>query len=96
MAVHDKVRTIGRSGLEVLDIAVSRQCTVEIKEPRDTLALTRRLNGVKLDVVGDPNFAGLKFGQTIPWGSIRASGPEGLRISYRVRTGRDVTGSPEF
>ncbi|CAL9331864.1 hypothetical protein SUDANB1_00083 [Streptomyces sp. enrichment culture] len=96
MAVHDKVRTIGPSGLEVLDIAVSRQSTVEIKEPRDTLALTRRLNGVKLDVVEDPNFAGLKLRQTIPWGSIRASGPEGLRIVYRVRTGRDVTGDPEF
>ncbi|KOG28896.1 hypothetical protein AQJ84_27145 [Streptomyces resistomycificus] len=80
----------------MLDIAVSRPCTVEIKEPRDTLALTRRVNGVKLDVVDDPNFAALKRGQTIPWGSIRASGDEGVRISYRVRTGRDVTGDPEF
>lgn len=96
MAIRDKVRTIGHSGLEVLDIAVSKQCTVEIKEPRDTLTLSRRLNGVKLDLVDDPNFTGLKTGQTIPWGSIRASGPEGLRISYRVRTGRDVTGTPEF
>ncbi|GAB2745806.1 hypothetical protein [Streptomyces bullii] len=96
MAVRDKVRTIGNSGLEVLDIAVSRQCTVEIKEPRDTLTLSRRLNGVNLDLVDDQNFTGLKTGQTIPWGSIRASGPVGLRISYRVRTGRDVTGTPEF
>ncbi|MFE9773458.1 hypothetical protein ACFYOV_17590 [Streptomyces sp. NPDC005931] len=96
MAVRDKVRTIGPSGLEVLDISVSTRCTVEIREPRDTLTLSRRLNGVKLDVVEDPNFTGLKAGQTIPWGSIRASGAQGLRISYRVRTGRDVTGTPEF
>lgn len=35
-------------------------------------------------------------GQTIPWGTIRAAGPSGTRIRYRVRTGRDVTGTPEF
>jgi hypothetical protein len=97
VAIQDKTATIGRSLLEVLHIAVAKQATVEILEPRDFLTLSRRLNGVNLDLVTDDrNFAALKTRQTIPWGSIRASGPAGTRIRYRVRTGRDVTGIPEF
>ncbi|MGW0771877.1 hypothetical protein [Streptomyces sp. NPDC002676] len=96
MAVRDKSTTIGNSGLEVLHISVGRPATVEIREPRDTLALSRKLNAVNIDIVEDQNFTALKRGQTIPWGSIRTSGPVGQEISYRVRTGPDVTGTPEF
>ncbi|WP_433120151.1 hypothetical protein [Streptomyces lavendofoliae] len=80
-----------------LHLSVAKQCSVEIREPRDTLTLSRRKNGVNLDLIeDDPNFTGLKTYQTIPWGTIRALGPEGLRILYRVRTGSDVTLVPEF
>ncbi|MFE9466856.1 hypothetical protein ACFYNW_24910 [Streptomyces virginiae] len=97
MAVRDKIATIGPSRLEQLHLAVAKQATVEILEPRDTLTLSRRLNGINLDLVSeDRNFTALKTSQTIPWGTIRASGPPGTRIRYRVRTGRDVTGTPEF
>ncbi|MFD5234588.1 hypothetical protein ACFWJ5_40020 [Streptomyces qaidamensis] len=97
MAVRDKSATIGRSGIVQLHLSVAKQCTVEIRQPRDTLTLSRRKNGVNLDLIeGNPNFTGLKTAQTIPWGTIRALGPEGLQIFYRVRTGRDVTLIPEF
>ncbi|MEV4333519.1 hypothetical protein AB0K02_23745 [Streptomyces sp. NPDC049597] len=97
MAVRDKTATIGRNRLEQLHLAVAKQATVEIIEPRDTLTLSRRLNGINLDLVTeDRNFTALKTGQTIPWGTIRASGPSGTRIRYRVRTGHDVTGTPDF
>ncbi|MEU6237327.1 hypothetical protein [Kitasatospora sp. NPDC047058] len=97
MAVRNKTATIGPSGLEQLHLAVAKQATVEIMEPRDALTLSRRLNGVNLELVTeDRNFTALKTGQTIPWGTIRASGPSGTLVRYRVRTGRDVTGTPEF
>ncbi|WP_158717933.1 hypothetical protein [Streptomyces sp. NRRL F-2664] len=96
MAVRDKSEVIGRSGLVVLHVAVGHKASVEIREPRDTLALTRRVNGASIQVVEDQNFTALKTAQTLPWGAIRAQGPEGLRVHYRIRTRGDVTGDPEF
>ncbi|MFP1624483.1 hypothetical protein ACLB9X_04570 [Streptomyces sp. 5K101] len=50
--------------MEQLHLAVAKQATVEILEPRDTLTLSRRLNGINLDLVNeDRNFTGLKTGQ---------------------------------
>lgn len=84
-------------GLDRVVEAGAALAAVAEDEPRDTLTLSRRLNGINLDLVTeDRNFTTLKTGQTIPWGTIRASGPSGTRIRYRVRTGRDVTGTPEF
>lgn len=37
MAVRDKIAIIGRNRLEQLHLAVAKQATVEILEPRDTL-----------------------------------------------------------
>ncbi|MFE6195828.1 hypothetical protein [Streptomyces sp. NPDC057838] len=97
MAVRDRSAIIGASGIEQLHLSVAKQCTVEIRQPRDTLTLSRRKNGVNLDLIEDnQNFTGLLTSQTIPWGTIRALGPQGLRVLYRVRTGRDVTFIPEF
>ncbi|MER8096995.1 hypothetical protein [Streptomyces goshikiensis] len=96
MAVRDKSEVIGQNGLVVLDVAVGHKTSVEIREPRDVLTLTRKVNGVSIQVVEDPNFTTLKTGQTLPWGAIRAQGPEGTRVRYRVRTRGDVTGDPEF
>ncbi|MFI1472218.1 hypothetical protein [Streptomyces wuyuanensis] len=96
MAVRDKSETIGRSGLVVLDVAVVHKSSVEIREPRDALTLSRKVNGVSIQLVQDPNFTTLKTAQTIPWGAIRAEGPEGTEVRYRVRTRGDVTGNPEF
>ncbi|MFD6182984.1 hypothetical protein [Streptomyces goshikiensis] len=96
MAVRDKSEVIGRSGLVVLDVAVGHKTSVEIREPRDVLSLTRKVNGVSIQVVEDRNFTTLKTAQTLPWGAIRAQGPEGVEVRYRVRTRGDVTGDPEF
>ncbi|MFD7232096.1 hypothetical protein ACIQMR_37360 [Streptomyces sp. NPDC091376] len=96
MAVRDKSETIGRSGLVVLDVAVAHKSSVEIREPRDVLTLSRKVNGVSIQLVEDRNFTTLKTAQTIPWGAIRAQGPEGTEVRYRVRTRGDVTGNPEF
>ncbi|MFJ3633131.1 hypothetical protein [Streptomyces sp. NPDC090112] len=96
MAVRDKSEVIGPNGLVVLHVAVGHKSSVEIREPRDQLTLTRKVNAVSIQVVDDPNFTTLKTGQTLPWGAIRAQGPEGVRIRYRIRTRGDVTGTPEF
>ncbi|MEV7590631.1 hypothetical protein AB0O42_10180 [Streptomyces sp. NPDC089922] len=96
MAVRDKSEVIGSNGLVVLHVAVGHKSSVEIREPRDQLALTRKVNAVSIQVVDDPNFTTLKTGQTLPWGAIRAQGPEGVQIRYRIRTRGDVTGTPEF
>ncbi|MFE6909640.1 hypothetical protein [Streptomyces erythrochromogenes] len=96
MAVRDRSETIGNSGLLVLHVAVGHKSSVEIREPRDALTLTRKVNAVSIQVVDDPNFTTLKTGQTLPWGAIRAQGPEGTRVRYRIRTRGDVTGTPEF
>ncbi|MCX4718718.1 hypothetical protein ACFWB2_13945 [Streptomyces virginiae] len=96
MAVRDKSEVIGQNGLIVLHVAVGHKSSVEIREPRDVLSLTRKVNGVSIQVVEDPNFTTLKTGQTIPWGAIRAQGPEGTRVRYRIRTRGDVTGDPEL
>lgn len=96
MAIRDKTVTIGRSKIKRLHLAVAKKCTVEIKEASGNIILSRRLNGVRLDFADDNSFTGLKTGQTIPWGTIRAEGEEDIRVVYRVRTGQDVTGAPEF
>ncbi|MFE5521129.1 hypothetical protein ACFQ9Q_25905 [Streptomyces virginiae] len=96
MAVRDNSEVIGQNGLIVLHVAVGHKSSVEIREPRDVLSLTRKVNGVSIQVVEDPNFTTLKTGQTIPWGAIRAQGPEGTRVRYRIRTRGDVTGDPEL
>ncbi|MEY2230561.1 hypothetical protein [Streptomyces sp. BF23-19] len=96
MAVRDRSEVIGRNGLVVLHVAVGHKASVEIREPRDVLTLTRKVNGVSIQVVEDPNFTTLKTAQTLPWGAIRAQGPEGVEVRYRIRTRGDVTGNPEF
>ncbi|MFI5640140.1 hypothetical protein ACIA8H_22385 [Streptomyces goshikiensis] len=96
MAVRDSSEVIGQNGLVVLHVAVGHKASVEIREPRDVLSLTRKVNGVSIQVVQDRNFTTLKTAQTLPWGAIRAQGPAGTEVRYRIRTRGDVTGTPEF
>ena len=99
MAVFDMTKTVNVVSVTPLHTSAAKKCTVEIIEPRGVIILSRRLNGVVLDGPFFQDFIGLKLGQTIPVGVIRGSAPAGsqpISVSYRVRTGGDVTGTPEF
>ncbi|THA80275.1 hypothetical protein [Streptomyces sp. A0592] len=45
MAIRDRSEVIGRNGLVVLHVAVGYESSVESREPRDVLTLTRKVNG---------------------------------------------------
>ena len=93
MANFLKTKTIVPGPRTPLHTSVGKRCTVELVEGRGTVLLSRRLNGVVLDGPFARDFIGLRLGQTIPVGVIRASLPTGspeVTITYRVRTGADV------
>jgi hypothetical protein len=77
MAVFDKVKTVSSPGVTPLHTSVAKRCTVEIIEGRGAVLLSRRINGAVLDGPFAVNCIGLKLGQTIPVGVIRASLPSG-------------------
>jgi hypothetical protein len=98
MAVITKTKTIQPGHIKVLHRTVGKQFTVEILDGRDSVVLSLRVNGVNLVFAGDPNFAIVRAAQAIPFATVRASveaGRPAATIRYRVRSGRDATGTPE-
>jgi hypothetical protein len=101
MAKFDVTKTIVPISITPLHTSVAKRCTVEILEVIDgdaAIVLSRKKNGAIIDGPFFQTFIGLTLGQTIPFGVIRASiqpGDQATTIRYRVRTGADVTGTPE-
>ena len=97
MAIETHTITLANAEDVRLASRVTSPFSVEIIEGRDTVRLQRVRFGVAGQAFADTNYAFLRRGETIPWGSIRAvprfSG--GTEITYKVRSGRDFTGNPE-
>lgn len=83
-----------------LHLSVATRFSVEIIEGRDSVLLVRRLNGVRLDPAGTDDFTFLTAGQCVPWGTVQGNLGAGatapLTVRYKVRSGKDFTGVPEF
>jgi hypothetical protein len=99
MAIIHRTRTVPPIQITVLHTAVAKQCVLQITNATGPFILSRKLNGVIIDgPFFDTTQIGLKLGQTIPFGTIRASLPPGTAqntvLTYTVFTGLDVAQAP--
>jgi hypothetical protein len=98
MAKFEKTVTLATGQTIHLHTSVATRCSVEIKEGRGFVRMQRVRFAVVADGFTDTNFIFLTAAQCIPVGlingTLNVAGP--ITVTYKVRTGRDFTGSPEF
>ena len=98
MSIITKTVTLHIGETKHLHTSVGVRFSVEIFEGRDTVRMQRVRFGALDGPFVDTNYLFLKASECIPIGFINAT-PNfsgAVTITYRVRTGRDFTGVPEF
>ena len=97
MAVSTKTETLAIGQVKTLQTTVATRFSVEILDGRDSVRLQRVIFGAAGGPFLDTNFLFVRRGEAIPFGRIRATprAAESVRVRYRIRSGRDFTGTPE-
>ncbi len=98
MAIINKTVTIAIGETKLLHRTFALRFSVEIISGRDLVRMQR----VRFGVVGsgfiDTNFLFVKTGEAIPTAAIMATpnSAQAITITFKVRSGRDFTGTPEL
>src|SRR5437870_922865 len=98
MSVFQKTVTLAIGQTKHLHTSIATRCSVEILQGRDQVRMQRVRFGALGDPFLDTNYLFLTAAQCIPIGFINATPNQSsaVTITFKVRTGRDFTGVPEF